>query len=233
MIEKWLHIEYLSKDKWVLPLITALNRGIAKGKYKRLSPYIDELALHVTTRLDALYFLRKRINKELELLYKEVKTHTPQHKYTIKHQGQTFRINNDLKYNLIIDIDAFLFETKSCGDLIIKFLKEVYNHIGIPFKTEEVRERYKNVIENQIGCDWLKTLVRYRNFFVHEGTPYVAVDITNPSIPSLIIMKKNLKKFGSSRHFITISEVIDIVQGFYDSLPLLQNDILSIVEGTK
>jgi hypothetical protein len=233
MIEKWLHIEYLSKDKWVLPLITALNRGISKGKYKKLPPYINELALHVTTRLEALYFVRKRINKELEMLYKEIKTHTLQHEYTRKQKGKTFRLNDDLKYNLIVDIDAFLFETKSCGDQIITFFKAIYKHIGIELKTKEVRERCKDIIDNRIGCDWMKALVSHRNFFIHEGTPYVAVDITNPSEPSLIIMKKNLKKFDSSRHFITISEVNDIVQGFYDSLPLLQNDILSIITGIK
>ncbi len=149
MIEKWLHIEYSSKNKWVLPLINALNNGISQGKYKKLSPYINELALHVTTRLDVLDFLRKRINNELEQLYKEIETHKPQHVYTTKHQGQTFRINNVLIYNLIIDIDALLFETKSCGDIIIEFLKKVYNHVGIPLKTEDVRERCKDIIEKK------------------------------------------------------------------------------------
>lgn len=73
---------------------------------------------------------------------------------------------------------------------------------------------------------------RLRNFFIHEAAPYIAIDISGGSNKyELQIMKENLKIFENKEKFITLSELIEIVQGFIKAKPFIQDDLVDLFNG--
>src|SRR5437762_7272065 len=80
----------------------------------------SELGVHISARLNVLPRIVDRINSEVAALFEAVKHHGPEHVYTDTAEGRAFPVDNNLKYQLIADIDSLLFEINSCAELMGK-----------------------------------------------------------------------------------------------------------------
>jgi hypothetical protein len=230
MVDKWLHIEELSGDPWVLPIWSSVNDAVQKGKINSLPNEVYELGVYISTRLNILPRIVKRINADVEELFIVAGRHEESNVFTKTKEGNALRINNDLKYNIICDIDSLLFEINSVCELITKLFESLYSHAGKPLKKQKIGLKIKSIIENaKQNSSWFSDLVGHRNFFIHEATPYIAIDISNgPNNYELLIMRENLKNFEDKEKFMTISELNEIVQGFLNSKSIIQDDLAKL-----
>ncbi len=83
----------------------------------------------------------------------------------------------------------------------------------------------KSVLDNaNQDSSWFVTLDNHRNFFLHDGAPYVAVDIS-ASLEhfDVLIMKENIKSFGDESKFLRLSDINMIVTGFSASKSVIQS----------
>ena len=72
-------------------------------------------------------------------------------------------------------------------------------------------------------------LDKHRNFFIHEGAPYLAVDLSNePTTHDLLIIKEKMKTFSDPDSFVSLSEINYIVQGFIEAKRQLQEYLVSL-----
>jgi len=227
-ITKWLHLTELGGDPWVLPIWTAVNDAYNEKKISPLPKDINKFGLHISIRLNMLPRIIKRINSGCKDLYPSIRNVDQKFEFTPQKEGYGVRIDNDLKYNLLIDIDALLFELNSCCDFMKEFLVALYNHIGKPIKDGGLT--IKQILEGQgLNIHWFIELDSHRNFFIHKGTPYIAIDISDaPSKYDLIIMKKNLKKFDNPKDFLLLSDLDKIVRGFASGKGAIQRNLISI-----
>ena len=62
--------------------------------------------MHISARLNVLPRIVDRINSEVAALFEAVKHHGPEHVYTDTAEGRAFPVDNNLKYQLIADIDS-------------------------------------------------------------------------------------------------------------------------------
>lgn len=230
MIDKWLHIEELSGDPWVLPIWSSVNDAVQKGKINCLPTEVYEPGVYISTRLNILPRIVKRINAEVIDLFKLAERHEEGNVFTKTREGYVLRIDNDLKYNIICDIDSLLFELNSVCELMSKLFESLYYHAGKPLKKNEVNLKIKAIIENaKQDQSWFFELDGHRNFFIHNAAPYIAIDINNGTGNyELLIMKENLRSFEDSGKFIKLSELNKIVQGFINSKSIIQNDLISL-----
>jgi hypothetical protein len=181
-------------------------------------------------RLNILPRIVTRINADVKELYSVTEKHEKRHVFTKDKDGYSLRIDNDLKYNVISDVDSLLFEIHSVCELMTTLFQSLYSHAGKVLDEDKVGLKIKSIIENA-GQDasWFSDLASHRNFFIHEGAPYIAIDISRGfGNYELLIMKENIKTFENKDKFITISELNDIVQGFIDSKPVIQNDLIDL-----
>ncbi len=230
MVDKWLHLEELSGDPWILPIWGAVNEAEDKGKIKSLPNDIYATGLPISLRLNILPRIVKRMNAEVKELYSIAEKHAESYVFTETKDGYALRIDNDLKYNLICDIDSLLFEIHSVCELMTTLFKSLYSHTGQEIDEKKVGLKIKSIIDSA-GQDsrWFGELAGHRNLFIHEATPYLAIDISNgPEKYELLIMKENLKSFEDDSKFVTISELNNIVQGFVNSKPLIQSDLINL-----
>ena len=118
MVSKWLHIDEKLGDPWVGPIYSALNTAVQEGRANKLPQQTIELGLALSTRLNVLPRVIRRLNTEVGTLYQECKSHGPEYVFQTKKDGYAFPVTEDLPYYILIDIDSLIFELNSCCELI-------------------------------------------------------------------------------------------------------------------
>jgi hypothetical protein len=234
MVTKWLHIDIDVGDPWVLPIWSAVNDAIAAKKIGLITKEESELGLHISTRLDILPYVVSRISTAVIEIYKAISGHGEEYVFTEGHQGYAmpFRDKRDLVHILLADIDALLFETNSVCELMTTFFEKLYKHMGILLKKNEAGLRIKKILESK-GYDtkWFQDLDSHRNFFIHEGAPYFAIDVSKGREDyDLLIMKENLKSFKDCAKFMRLSELNGIVKGFISARHTLQQHLVELFQ---
>jgi len=234
MPEKWIHINTKVGDPWILPIWSAVNDAESTGKSKPILKKIkSQLGLSISTRLDMLPRIVHRINEEVAEVYKAVEAHNSGHIFTTKREGYVFDIDENLKFNLLIDLDSLLFELNSVCELMTNLFFELYTHAGKKLDKKKVGLVIKKVIEGSgKSSDWYIDLDKHRNFFIHEGSPYFAVDVSKGQGKfDLLIMKENIKNFDDQSKFIKLSEINSVVEGFLYSRQLIQQHLIDLYKG--
>jgi len=234
MPDKWIHINTKVGDPWILPIWSAVNEAESKGKSTPISKEVkSQIGLSISTRLDMLPRIVHRINEEVNEVYKAVKTHKSEHEFSAQREGYAFDIDENLKFNLLIDIDSLLFELNSVCELMTNLFYELYNHAGKTIEKKKVGLIIKKIIEGyRKSSVWFTDLDSHRNFFMHEGAPYFAVDVSKGHGKyDLLIMKENIKIFNDHSKFIKLSEINSIVEGFLLSKPLIQEHLIELYKG--
>lgn len=226
MIEKWIHIGETGGDPWILPIFSAINAAVQKGRCTDIGIDRRELAIHVSTRLNILPVTVDRVNSGWRALYAEVQEFQDENVFEDGKEAYAMLVNKKILYSLLADIDSFLFETNSCCELMGRLLKELHEHKGAPIKGEPGKFLAKLLVQNGQEKDWFVLLDKQRNFFIHDGAPFLAIDVTTAA-PDLIIMNENLKSFKNTKKYTTISELSKIVTGFSSAKMILQEYLIS------
>jgi hypothetical protein len=231
MPEKWIHINTEVGDPWILSIWSAVNDAERSGKSKPISKEVkSQLGLSISTRLDMLPRIVRRINEEVSEVYEGIEDHKSEHISTAQREGYAFNIKENLKFNLIVDIDSLLFELNSVCELMTNLFFVLYTHAGKTLEKKKVGLAIKGIIEGSgESSDWFIDLDNHRNFFMHEGAPYFAVDVSKGhGRYDLLIMKENIKIFDDHSKFIKLSEINAIVKGFLLSKPLIQGHLIEL-----
>jgi hypothetical protein len=120
MITKWLHLTELGGDPWALPIWAAVNEAVKSGKVPALSDQVYRLGLHLSIRLNILPRVVQKVNSGTSLLLEATKAHGPEYVFTESEEGYAYPVDHDLKYSLLADIDALLFELNSACELMTR-----------------------------------------------------------------------------------------------------------------
>lgn len=228
-VARWLHLQMLGGDPWILPVWAAAHEATRAGKVQPLTDELGQLGLHISTRLDILPRIVQRIMRGTSELYEAAKGHGPEHVFTETAPGYAFPVDDDLKYQLITDIDALLFEVNSCWELMRKLFQLVRAHVGRPIVGG--RDRVTDELRAALGAgsdEWFRWLDRHRNFVAHEGTPYLAIDVTDDDRPELLVMKENPTTFDNRDEFFRYSELAEVARGFNGAKQALQTHLIEL-----
>jgi len=234
MPQKWIHINTKVGDPWILPIWGAVYDAESSGQSKPISKEVkSQLGLSISTRLDMLPYIVHRINEEVIEIYNVTKTHNSEHIFTDQIEGYAFDVEENLKFNLLIDIDSLLFELNSVCELMTNLFFILYTHAGKTIEKKKVGLIIKKIIDaSGKSSKWFIDLDNHRNFFMHEAAPYFAIDISNgPGKFDLLIMKENIKVFDDHSKVIKLSEINSIVEGFLFSKPLIQEHLVKLYRG--
>lgn len=230
-ITHWVHFEERGGDPWVLPIFSSVHAAERVGKSQPLDRETAAIGEHISIKLNILPRIIWRINNETRAIYEVVEKHGDEHVFTKGHPAFAFPIDDELKYQLIADIEAFLFEANACWELIKKFVQNVYLLAGSKHSAEEVTALINAAhAKDNSDCDWIRLLDRDRNFVAHGGAVYLAVDVSEEKLWNLLVMKANLVEFDKPKKFFTLEDLIRINTGFLTAKQVLQGDLISLFE---
>lgn len=229
-VTKWLQITSRDRDPWILRIWGAVNAANECGICGPLPPRLRELGPHLTTRLTMLQRIFHRINEEVATVRRKVANHEARHEFTPEQpDAVAFPLDDDLTYNLLLDLDSLLFEIWSCCELVTRLFAELYAHRGRPLRWPRVGREIRRVLETASHpTRWFESLASHRHFFIHEAAPYVAVDLSDPDRPDLLFTKRNLRSFDDSEEFLRLSEIKAIVEGFEGAKRLIQEHLIAL-----
>jgi hypothetical protein len=223
MVTQWLHLEELGGDPWVLPVWAAANAAAEAGKFPRLALEVNSVGVGISIKLNIIARVVARINDEARALYTTARTHDPNHLFTKGRQGCALRVDNDLKYQLISDIEAFLFEVNSCAELMERLVAQIFSHTGRPSTDCDVRRAIRGAhVARGVNVRWFGLLDKNRNFVAHEGACYLAIDVSDDTRWELLIMRENLVDFDDPSKYFTLADLSVIAQGFVNAKGVLR-----------
>jgi hypothetical protein len=230
-IKEWLHLSDTGGDPWVLPIWSAAHQAIDKGIVKAIPNRLEELALHISTRLNLIPHIVDRLNVGAKAIYEAIKRHEKKHVFAGATTGTAFPVDGGLKHRFIADIDAFLTEINACAELMRTFFQLVHEHAGKPIADKDLTGALQAAIKKHGGdVQWFRFLDRNRNYVAHEGTPYLAVDVTSRERPELLVMKQNLRKFDDTEKFFRLSELNEVAQGFIKAEAATQEQLVALFQ---
>ncbi len=234
MITKWLHIHQTDGlITWVQPILSSINKAINRGECVELKKEVYELCIHITTRLSMIPVIIDRIKNGCSDLYQQVSNYEDDNVFEQGKRGYAMPVEGDIVNHLLIDIDSFFFEIHSCREMVVKLLKEIYRHRGEKIIIKNVQDKIIEMLGNNgQETNWFQFLYDHRNYFVHKGAPYIAINISNDS-PDLLIMKENITSFEDENKFIKISEINEIIKGFAETISIINDHIVSLYSCPK
>jgi len=239
-MEGFLHVNYLPKSNWIYPILNKLHSSSCPELKLKAEQWVDseisELGLAISTKFSMLPHIADRINKHLKDLGCQIKDRNLIKKHIANNSAYSIE-NNDLPYEILIDLDAFIFETRSSYELMGKFIKEFFKYI----LDTEIKESDLHEVLSDSGIDlrWTEVLRDGRIHFFHNAAPWFAVEVHQLEpvfIYSIILLKKNLNKIeGNEEYYINFNEIRDINLGFQKSNETLRdwlvNRISDVEEG--
>ncbi len=229
MVTKWLHIQYLGGDPWVNPIWSAVNEALERRACGPVHDELRQLGVHVSTRLTMLPMIYRRINQAVGSIRAAVANHKPHHEFTPGQEAYAFDLEDNLKFNLLLDSDSLLFELNSCCELMTCFFEGLYAHAGRALPVAPAGRAIRKILEDAgQPTQWFQELDSHRNFFIHSGAPYFAVDLSDPSSYDLLIMKKNLLNFDDEAEFLRVSTIAGVVAGFERAKPTIQAHLIGL-----
>ena len=94
------------------------------------------------------------------------------------------RIEKDfLDLDVLIDLDAFIFESHSFLELLIDFLRIFYNNFLFEqFPVRTVRNLPEMLTSDDLDGTWVATLDKARSMFIHDEAPWLAVELRDGGI---------------------------------------------------
>lgn len=233
-IKQWLHLSELGSDPWVLPIYTAWNKAVAEDRVAPRTDAVTEVGLHITTRLNLIHHVMRRLERDFSTLVKEVDKHvTKEHQYTPDHEGIALSVNDHMKYLTIADFHSIISEVDACIDRMKVFMETLHDHVAQHI-TDKQRVEMINSWMKARGIDptWFNRLASARNFIAHVGAFYLALDTSEADL-DLLLVNGNTKHFDDPSTYVRVSSVMDIINGFVECGDAMQTHLVALFETAK
>lgn len=181
---------------------------------------LTEKGLALSTKLAMLDQVANRINVHIRLL----REHLANNKAAVEGYviwRHAYELPENLNpYDLLVDIDSFLFESKLVYEIVGEFLKEFHSNI----LDQQIEQHEIKAMLDAEGIDtgWTVELAENRNLFFHEATPWIAFEIhsTGPHEfePHLLILKRSTVDFRDPADYVHFDRLREIFDGFRSSM---------------
>ena len=216
------YVDYISRDKWVNPLWTAVKRAIEEQRIPSHSKTQEQkarnLGLSVTLKREyvrkLLGLLRPCLGKLKEFLNN---THLPEPDIAI-------RVPTDIRHNILVFIDALIFELQSAIELTEQVAKFCLSLTSLPGKAraEWVKERFDG--------QWRNLITDARHIYTHESAPYFDIDFDHVPNYDLLLIVKHPKERKEPSDYIRLSDLDEAIQEMFAAADKLCEEVVRVLD---
>ncbi|WP_087750589.1 hypothetical protein [Paraburkholderia caledonica] len=230
-ITKWLHIQELGSDPWVLHIYSAWHQAAEQKRAAPRPEFITDMGLAITSRLNLLPRITRRLREDFDALAKDIITNaTEDHYFTPEREGVALPVDDNRKYLVIADLHSLVTELDACIDAMKKFMHAVHEHLGKPLADKERIWLLDSWMRDKgIDPKWIVKLASCRNFVAHEGAFYLAIDASIDRY-ELLLVKKNVKFLDDPKTYVRLGAVDQIVEGFVACRSELQRHLVELFD---
>jgi len=232
MTNNYLEINYEPTERWLRPILARLHQSSNTIIQKRMKAWgetpLRELGLAIGTKLTMLPVVVARVNRQIQLLGDQLDESMVD--CCLKRDAGYSLSDQSFPFEILVDLDSFLFESRSTYEIIVSFLKEFFNHIlGRDVNQEELQALLK---AEGIDTQWIKELRENRNLFSHNTAPWLAIHILSraPLRFELVLLKKVARDAAGCGDRLHFKQLQAIYHGFAASLEALQRWVIMQIE---
>lgn len=214
-----LFLAYLPNLYWHQNLLDALNQNpalAAKVPELKRDP-LRELMLALTTKLAVLKRVVDHFNTNLDRLQHLLRNDEQRVRTFLGRSDAAYPIRDrELPFDIVLDIDAFVFETRSTYEIFGAFLREFFKRVLGETVDEDA---LKKVLQNQgIDTRWIEELKNDRISFFHHTAPWIAGRIASQELRfELLVLKRDVPDLSNADEYISFEELRHIHTGFDNS----------------
>jgi hypothetical protein len=229
MTAQHLHIDYTPQNGWVLTIMSRLLKSSDPDLRKAFERWSDtplmELGFAITTRMHMLGLCIRRLNNRVAQLREELKSDIPKIEDALARQGAFTPKDKDLPYELLLDMDSFIFETRPLYEIVGKFLVELFRTL---FGRKVTQGDLQSILSsNGIDTRWIAELQENRKLFFHQTAPWVAIEVESGTVKfDPILLKRNVTTFEDPDSFVSFTQLRDIYDGFIGSASELHRFVM-------
>ena len=228
MAVQHLHINYVPENGWVLTIMTRLLHSPDPQLRKAFEDWSDtplmELGFAITTRLHMLGLCILRLNRQVSNLRGELSGDLPQVEWALAKGGAFTLKDKELPYELLLDMDSFIFETRSLYEIVGKFLVHLFRALFGKAVTEA--DLQARLSANGIDTRWIEELRENRKLFFHQTAPWLAVSVGDGMKFDPVLLKRSVQTFDAPDSFVEFDRLREIYNGFVESVTELNRFIL-------
>ena len=234
MTDVYLHINYEPPGpSWLRPILTRLQESSSTTLRDRVdswgSSQLNELGLALSTKLAMLNQVVRRVDLQLQRLREQLNDESMINECI--RRGAPYKIADKvLPYEILVDIDSFIFESRSAYEIVGRFLVEFFERV---LKRKVSESELKELLEVRIpDIRWIEELRNNRILFFHNTSPWIAVQIVQktPLEFELVVLKGNVRNFENPDNYIKLEQLRAIYQEFEYSLAALQQWVIGQIE---
>jgi hypothetical protein len=225
---QYLHINYTPSGGWVLSIMARLLNSADERLRAAFDHWSDtplkELGFAITTRMHMLGRCLRRLNARVADLRSELNSDIPQLEECLS-KGYAFTLQDkELAYELLLEMDSFVFETRSLYEIMGKFLVALFRALFGRTVTEvELQSLLSTAC---IDTRWIAELRENRKLFFHQAAPWLAVQVQREDMLfDPIFLKKQTKSFDLD-DFVDFATLRGIYEGFVNSAAELHRYIM-------
>ena len=218
--KKVLKVSYRTSNPWSYPIWNSINAAEKRNeKYKLPDVFRSEIGsrmLSISYRIDGIFIIRGRLNKEIVSIYGMAKSRDK------SRDKFAFQVSQDLVNSLLVNIDSIIFEMKSSCELAESLAKRLNRHY---YPISKKIGKTELPVMHWSGAQWYKKLRDIRIDLFHKTAAYVDVDVSKEPQYDLLFCKENIKDYRKTKNYIRLSEISDIYNSFLTDFFILQNYI--------
>ena len=220
----YIYVDYLPSSGWVLTIMSRLlnsaNPQLRKTFEQWSETPLKELGIAITTRMHMLGLCVRRLNARVAALREEIAADPSQLDAALS-DGYVFRLKDkNLAYELLLDMDSFLFEARSLYELIAKFLVALFDTLF--GRTITGAELQSILADKGIDTRWITELRENRNVFVHQTAPWLAVQVDQTRTTfNPVLLKTAATTFDNPDDRVEYDALRAIYDGFVNSITQL------------
>jgi hypothetical protein len=191
---------------------------------------LREMGLALSTKLAMLSQTVNRFDHQLQRLAGYLKKDDEKINECLHKDASYMVPDKELPYEILVDIDSFLFESRSTYEIIGHFLSEFIKRIlGLEVSESELKEM---LASQGIDIRWIEELRKGRILFFHRTAPWIALEINsiNPLKFELLVLKRDVKEFTDTDDYFHFDQLREIYQGFGSSMGAMYQWVLDQIE---
>jgi hypothetical protein len=235
MSDEYLNISCQPNRFWTAPIVRKLqgssNRALQERAAQLRDSPLRDLQLAVEIKLRMVSDVATRFDRTLQELNARLKSDVDKLSSFINQEDSAYQLQDrDLPYQVLLDLDAFFFETRSAYEILGKFLRELFERI-LDKRISEDSLKHK-LEEWGVDTRWIDDLRQNRIELFHNMAPWFFVTRTPSHGSSFfpVVMKRCTAEWGDSGDRIEFKTLCEIHEGFKGSMHTLLSAILAEID---
>jgi len=236
-----LHLDYEPPwGDWLRQIMTRLRNSPNAVLRERMNAWgqgpLADIGLALVTKVSVLGAINRRFDELMQRLSEALKDVPDREIRELLRRGAVLTLprpeRDYLPYDVVASVDAFFYEFQSAYEILTKrFLRTFFAQIlGEAVRGDAI---LRSACAREGSVEWMESLRRHRNLFVHETAPWVALEVMSwsPRRFELAVLKKTV--VTDQEDMIRLGEMTAIYRGFEASFAPLQALIIERIEALE